>query len=214
MPRISSTFRAPTPPCCAGSSRSTASGSSASRRSWCRSRTRQEVRHDRVPAALRSPLPARAPLPRLLSEPGATLDPAWERPRRPPPRGGAGGRHWLAARPHLVRRQATRAPAQKTGRGQPPLPTLQGGPPCYTSRNIATPATGPCGKGTSCSASRSTKKEHSPSCGVCNTCGTHVDVWGREESRPVSHVSPTPSCTPDLCQGDPYAPSRVRPASP
>src|SRR5207244_12359274 len=53
--------------------------------------------------------------------------------------------------------------------------------------NIATPATGHCGKATSCSASPSTNEEHSPSCGACNPCGTHVDVWGREE------ISPSPT---------------------
>ena len=86
------------------------------------------------------------------------------RPRRHHPRG-----YLLATRQDVARRQAARTPAQKARRCQPLLPHLQGGPPCCTSRNIATPATGPCGKGTSSCASRCTKKARSPSCGACNT---------------------------------------------
>ena len=57
-----------------GWSRSTASGSSASRRSWCRSRTIQEVWHDRVLAVPR-PAPISTPdtiWARVLTSPGGS----------------------------------------------------------------------------------------------------------------------------------------------
>jgi len=124
LPRNIQNFPRYYAPCCGGWSRSTASDSSASRRSWCRSRTPQEVWHDRVTCCT-SIAPTSTPSTTwALPGPGATLDPAWERPRARLLEVGARGRHWVAARPHLVRRQATRAPAQKTGRGQPPLPDL------------------------------------------------------------------------------------------
>ena len=92
---------------------------------------------------------------------------------------------------------------KKQGGASRLCPALQGGPPCYASRNIVTPAIGPCGKTTSCSASRCTKRGQSPSCGACNTCGTHGDVWGREGSRAsLPRVPPLPRASPDLCQGD------------
>ena len=103
---------------------------------------------------------------------------------------------------------------KKQGGASRLCPTLQGGPPCYASRNIVIPAIGPCGKTTSCSASPCTKRGQSPSCGACNTCGTHGDVWGREGSRHVSRVSP--HClvrTRPLSRRHTMHTSRVRPAS-
>ena len=90
----------------------------------------------------------------------------------------AGRGHHLVPGAHLAGRQNERTPAQEATRGQPLLPHPQGGTPCCTSLNIATPATGPSGKATSCSASRSIKKGHAPSSGASsNSASVSHHPW-------------------------------------